>query len=220
MPSSEPAPAPMKTRDRILQTSLQLFNEYGEPRITTNHIADELDISPGNLYYHFRNKDEIIWLLFEQFERRMGAALQVPERRVPDMEDMWLYLHLVFENIWEYRFFYRDLDNLLSRNKKLRTHFRRILERKVNTSAAICKGLVEAGVMEASSEDSAALSRNIAVIATYWLNFQRISAPVAAQADESDYLALGVYQVLSLVAPFLQGEARELLKQISREYLN
>ncbi|MCK7582746.1 MAG: TetR/AcrR family transcriptional regulator [Chromatiales bacterium] len=113
----------MKTRDRILQTSLQLFNEYGEPRITTNHIADELDISPGNLYYHFRNKDEIIALLFQQFERQMDTALQVPERRVPNMEDMWLYLHLVFENIWEYRFLYRDLDNILSRNKKLRTHF-------------------------------------------------------------------------------------------------
>lgn len=220
MPFSEPALAPMKTRDRILQTSLQLFNEYGEPRITTNHIADELDISPGNLYYHFRNKDEIIWLLFEQFERQIGAALQAPERRAPDMEDMWLYLHLVFENIWEYRFFYRDLDNLLSRNKKLRTHFRRILERKVSTSAAICKGLVEAGVMEASSEDIAALSRNIAVIATYWLNFQRISAPVAGQGNESDHLAMGVYQVLSLVAPFLHGEARELLRQISREYLS
>ncbi|HRY16394.1 MAG TPA: TetR/AcrR family transcriptional regulator, partial [Candidatus Competibacteraceae bacterium] len=97
---------------------------------------------------------------------------------------------------------------------------RRILERKVNTSAAICKGLVEAGVMEASSEDIAALSRNIAVIATYWLNFQRIGAPAAGQADESDHLALGVYQVLSLVAPFLHGEARELLRQISQEYLS
>ena len=156
----------------------------------------------------------------EQFERRMGAVLQVPKRRVPDMEDMWLYLHLVFENIWEYRFFYRDLDNLLSRNKKLRTHFRRILGRKVSTAATICKGLIEAGVMDASSEDIAALSRNIAVIATYWLNFQRISAPVAGQSNESDHLAMGVYQVLSLVAPFLQGEARELLRQISREYLS
>jgi AcrR family transcriptional regulator len=157
MSPSDPSP-PLKTRDRIVQTSLQLFNDVGEPRITTNHIADELDISPGNLYYHFRNKDDIIWLLFEQFERRMDAALQVPERRIPDMEDMWLYLHLVFENIWEYRFLYRDLDNILSRNKKLRTHFRRILERKVSTATAICKGLVGAGVMTATAEDIAALS--------------------------------------------------------------
>ena len=209
---------PLKTRDRIVQTSLQLFNEYGEPRITTNHIADELDISPGNLYYHFRNKDDIIWLLFEQFERRMDTTLRAPKRRVPDMEDMWLYLHLVFENIWEYRFLYRDLDNILCRNKKLRTHFRRIVERKVSTAATICKGLVGAGVMTATTEDIAALSRNIAVVATYWLNFQRIRA--TACGNDSNDLGLGVYQVLSLVAPFLNGDARQLLQQLSREYLS
>lgn len=210
----------MKTRDRILQTSLRLFNECGEPRITTNHIADEMDISPGNLYYHFRNKDEIIALLFQQFERRMETTLQVPERRVPDMEDMWLYLHLVFETIWEYRFLYRDLDNILGRNKKLRTHFRRILERKMNAAATICQGLANAGVMNATREDIEALARNIAVVATYWLNFQGIRAGAAAPSSDSDHLALGVYQVLSLVGPFLNDEARRLLHQISREYLS
>ena len=208
----------MKTRDRILQTSLRLFNEYGEPRITTNHIADELDISPGNLYYHFRNKDDIIWLLFEQFEQRMDAALRTPERRVPNMEDMWLYLHLVFENIWEYRFLYRDLDNLLCRNKKLRTHFGRILDRKVSTAGAICQGLTDAGAMNATPEDIAGLARNIALVATYWLNFQGIRA--SATRNDPDPLGLGVYQVLSLVAPFLTGEARDLLRRISQEYLS
>jgi AcrR family transcriptional regulator len=210
----------MKTRDRILQTSLRLFNENGEPRITTNHIADELDISPGNLYYHFRNKDDIINLLFQQFERQMEAALQVPERRVPDMEDMWLYLHLVFETIWEYRFLYRDLDNILSRNKKLRTHFRRILERKIHTAEVILRGLVEVGVMNATAADIAALARNIAVVATYWLNFQRIRTTPAADGADSDHLALGVYQVLALVAPFLNGDAQRLLRQLSLEYLS
>lgn len=208
--------APLKTRDRILLISLQLFNEHGEPRITTNHIADEMEISPGNLYYHFRNKDEIIWLLFEQFERRMDSTLQAPERRVPDMEDMWLYLHLVFENIWEYRFLYRDLDNILSRNKKLHKHFRRIVERKISTATAICKGLVEVGVMRATPEDISALSTNIAVIATYWLNFEGINSNMR---NDSERLARGVYQVLALVVPFLQDPARALFAEISREYL-
>lgn len=209
----------MKTRDRILQTSLRLFNEEGEPRITTNHIAAEMDISPGNLYYHFHNKDEIIALLFQQFERRMKTILQVPERRIPNMEDMWLYLHLVFEAIWEYRFLYRDLDSILNRNKKLRTHFRRILERKMSTAAAICQGLVEARIMNATSDDITALTRNIAVVATYWLNFQGIHASTTTPASESDHLAFGVYQVLTLVNPFLNDEAQQLLREISREYL-
>jgi len=209
----------MKTRDRILQTSLRLFNECGEPRVTTNHIADEMDISPGNLYYHFRNKDEIIALLFQQFERRMEAALQAPERRVPDLEDMWLYLHLVFESIWEYRFLYRDLDNILNRNKKLRTHFRRILERKTNTAATICKGLTEAGVMRATPDEIAALAQNIAVVATYWLNYQGIRAGTPPGGDSAN-LALGAYQVLALVEPFLNGEARRLVQQLGRDYLS
>ena len=206
----------MKTRDRILQTSLDMFNEYGEPNITTNHIAVEMDISPGNLYYHFRNKDEIIYLLFEHFEQQMNDILVVPEQRAPDMEDMWLYLHLIFETIWKYRFLYRDLNNLLSRNKKLKTHFKRILDRKIATAIAICEGLVETEVMQASRREIDALANNIVVIATYWLNFQSVHPP----RNESNQLGRGAYQVISLVVPYLRGAERELLEQLSQVYLD
>ena len=135
----------MKTRDRILQTSLQLFNEHGEPRITTNHIADELEISPGNLYYHFRNKDDIIEQLFARFEERIGDALLVPEGRMPNLEDMWLQMHLVFECIWDYRFVYRDLVDLLTRSRKLKMHFSRILKRAHESISKVYTEMVKAG---------------------------------------------------------------------------
>ncbi len=207
----------MKTRERILDASLRLFNEYGEPRITTNHIADELNISPGNLYYHFRNKDEIILLLFYEFEKEVQKTMEMPQGRAVNIEDIWFALHLMFETIWKYRFLFRDLVNILSRNRKLRLRFRGLLKQTIQNTIAICQGLVESGVMNASKEEIAALANNISVIATYWLNFENVrSEHIDSQGK---HLAHGVYQVMSLIAPFLTGETRQFLKKISEDYL-
>ncbi|OQW95861.1 MAG: TetR family transcriptional regulator [Beggiatoa sp. IS2] len=208
----------MKTSERILQTSLQLFNEYGEPNITTNHIANEMDISPGNLYYHFRNKDEIVYLLFLQFEEQITAVLETPQSRNPTMDDMWLYLHLAFENIWQYRFLYRDLNNLLSRNKKLQSRFRRILDRKAQTAITICQGLVETGIMQATPDEIETLANNVTIIATYWLNFQSIRSK--QEGADGHSFSLGVYHVMALVAPFLKENARQFLYKLGRDYLS
>src|SRR3712207_7997714 len=51
-----------------------------------------------------------------------------------NIEDVWLYLHLMFELVWRYRFFYRDLSDLLSRNRKLELHFKQILAHKIKVA--------------------------------------------------------------------------------------
>ena len=82
----------MKTRDRIIEASLQLFNEQGERAVTTNHIAAHLGMSPGNLYYHFRNKQQIIAELFERYAAEAEQNLALPEGRALDLDDKARYL--------------------------------------------------------------------------------------------------------------------------------
>ncbi len=206
-----------RTRERIIETSLRLFNDFGEPNVTTTVIADEMNISPGNLYYHFNNKGEIIESIFVVFEREIEDTLAVPTRRPADVEDIWLFLHLLFEKIWQYRFFYRDLNDLLTRNRILEIHFKRILAHKVRTAKTLCEGLVSAGAMRANSEELRALATNMTVIATYWLSYEYVCDP-RGQLD-SGRIGRGVYQVMAMVSPFLLGESRGLLERLSQEYL-
>ena len=205
-----------QTRQRILDASLAMFNAQGEPNVTTNHIADELEISPGNLYYHFRNKDDIIEQLFGGYEQRMDAALGAPSGRLPGLEDIWLQLHLVFECIWDYRFLYRDLVDILSRNRRLRLRFARILKRADDQAHQVMRGLVQAGVMRASATEVDAAATNILVIATFWMNY----AAARGDKDEQASIRDGIVQVMMLLAPFLRDAERVHLNTLTRAYLD
>jgi len=191
-----------------------MFNAQGEPHVTTNHIADELEISPGNLYYHFRNKDDIIEQLFARYEERMDAALGAPADRLPGLEDIWLQLHLVFECIWDYRFLYRDLVEILSRNRRIRLRFSRILRRADDSAHEVMRGLSKAEVMRASAAELAGTATNVLVIATFWLNY------AAARGDKDEQVAIraGIVQVMLLLAPFLRDAERVHLNTLIRAY--
>ncbi len=206
-----------RTRERILETSLRLFNDFGEPNVTTTVIADEMEISPGNLYYHFRSKDEIVNTIFAAFEREIEGVLAAPSVRGANAEDVWLFLHLLFESIWRYRFLYRDLNDLLSRNRLLEVRFKRLLERKVEVATTLCEGLAAAGKLRATKSEIATLAINMVVVATYWLSYDYVRNPRNQQAETA--LASGAYQVIALAAPFLSGRARVLFERLAAAYV-
>ena len=208
---------PRRTRERIVETALALFNRLGEPHVTTADIADEMEISPGNLYYHFRNKDEIIAELFAAFERRLDGVLALPAGRSASIEDLWLLLHLLFEAMWDHRFLFRDLDEILSRNRRLASRFASILRRGAGTVTQLCRSLVAAATMRASEREIAALADNVVLVATYWISYRRLTA--GDRPPEAIDFGRAAYQVLSLVAPFLRGDDRALIDRLSAEYL-
>jgi AcrR family transcriptional regulator len=205
-----------QTRERILEASLALFNERGEPNVTTNHIADELGISPGNLYYHYRNKDDIVEQLFARYEARMDQALLVPEGRLPNLEDVWMQLHLVFECMWTFRFLYRDLVDIVSRNRKLKQHFSRILTRAGTSATQVLKGLAQAEILRATADEIRATAENVLLVTTFWLSYNTVrgARPDASQED----LTHGIYQVMLLIAPFLRDAERVHLNTLAQAY--
>lgn len=207
-----------QTRERILETALRLFNRDGEPSVTTSAIAAEIGISHGNLYYHYPCKEKIVEDLFAGFCEEMGRTLAAPERRPPHVEDVWLFLHLLFETIFKYRFLYRDLNELLWRHRAVETGFKRILAQECATASSMLRGLVASGQLSASSVEIEALAESMTLVATYWLSYEFARHPRSPQ--NATTLARGVFHVMSLAAPHMNAQARALFDHLARRYLN
>ena len=211
--------APRRTRERILETSLALFNREGEPHITTADITDEMNISPGNLYYHFRNKDDIIGELYAAYEASVAPLFTVPDDPPPGVEDLWFMLHVLFERMHHYRFLYRDLDEITSRNRKLALRVADLLRRFDGTVLELCRSLVRTGRMHASERELGALAANATLISTYWMSWQRVGGAHGAAGAEDVSLDHAAFHVLALFAPFLLGDGRALIERLGEDYL-
>ncbi|NND44372.1 MAG: TetR/AcrR family transcriptional regulator [Xanthomonadales bacterium] len=205
------------TRGLILATSLELFNRLGEPNVSTNHIADEADISPGNLYYHFRSKDDIALELFKLFLVRMQPLLEFGEDGIPDAEEFWLRLHLVYETMGQFRFLYRNLADLHARIPKLRTAFHGLLERQRRALVFLLDGLSERGVMHLDYAGRTVLVDNMLLFMTFWIPYAEVQDHPGL--EDGSVLASAVSRTLHLVIPHLRDAEAQLVSELAEQYL-
>ncbi|MDB5856625.1 MAG: transcriptional regulator, TetR family-like protein, partial [Ramlibacter sp.] len=194
--------APRRTAERILEITLDLFNRFGEPNVSTTLISAELNISPGNLYYHYPAKDELINALFGRYERALGELLAAAGD-VRDVEDAWFFLHTLFELIWQYRFLYRDLNDLLSKNRLLETHFQHVLKNKIKAVRALLDGMSRSGAIRIDTREAEPTASSMVVVLTYWLSYEYVRDPRHALEPGSAQQALlrGAHHVLHLLVP-------------------
>ena len=211
--------APRRTAQRILEAALELFNRFGEPNVSTTLIAGELGISPGNLYYHYPAKDELINRLFEAYEAELDELLHASSG-VHDVEDAWFFMHSLFELIWRHRFLYRDLNDLLSKNRNLETQFQLVLKHKVQAIRVLLAGLGRAGHLDIEAREVDALAQSMVVVLTYWLSYEYVRNPRQALEPEHAQAALlrGGRHTLSLLAPYLETDQRRHLLTLGQAY--
>ena len=212
--------APRRTAERILASTLELFNRFGEPNASTTMISAELNISPGNLYYHFPSKDELVNTLFDQYESQLYELLAA-STDVLDVEDAWFFLHSLFELIWQYRFLYRDVGHLLSRNRRLETHCPAILLRKRAALRQLLDTLqAKRAASAAEDRQRDAVAASMVVLLTYWLSYEYVLQPRSAMEPENaqDALLRGAYHVMGLLAPHLDEASRAHLTALIEAY--
>ncbi len=212
-------PKTMKTRDRILYISLQLFNERGERFVTTNHIAAELGISPGNLYYHFRNKQDIIKELMQDYQQQTLDMLAVPKDRPLNANDKIHYFQVLSNQLWTYRFLHRDVYQLIESNSDFRQTYAHFAGQVMQQGQKIYQAFVEAGLMKMTPTEIEALIVNVWIVLTNWTNFLYMSGHVSDNnCLEEKWIGQALRQMVFLEGPYLVGESRETYERLLESF--
>ena len=203
------------TRTRILVASLLLFNDKGVRRTTTNEIADEVDISPGNLHYHFRRKAEIVDALLAEFQADTRRVLAPPELAPTSLDDFWVFLHLLLELHAAYGFLFRDTESLVAEFPKVATALKHFARGLAATFEVFLRALADAGVVTLDPGSAATVARNLAVVALYSERFDTL----AGASCDADAAALRVAAgVLNVLKPLVTTGEKAHLDELARHY--
>jgi len=203
----------MGNKEKIVVAAKELFNQHGAANVGTNRIAAHIGISPGNLYYHFKNKEEIIRAIFPEINRATEKALIIQGNDIPSEIRLAEILRNWMTVVWEYRFFYGNLVQLLRNDPELEALY---LERRDVTLAFIKVAFMAAGLRRGSDDNSLdeagieMLATNVWIIALNWIRFLQIG-----KADEDitqQEIAAGALQIFAILEPYLDIETRRTMK--------
>lgn len=190
----------MKTRDRILLVSLDLFNRDGIAQVSTLIIATEMGISPGNLYYHFRGKDEIIATLVSELHNAMTTISNEYPKQVKDFDDYWPFMHTIMALFTHYRFLFRNLDTLNSQSPQIKRKIRTLILKLRTLSNEMLAHLNSLGKLKCDDKSLPLLADNLLMVSLNWLNYQTL---LDDKYSETDLIRAGVLRLISMVEPYL-----------------
>lgn len=193
----------MKTKARILDAALALFNQQGTAAVSTNHIAEAAGISPGNLYYHYHNKEEIIRAIFERLFAEWDAAFDLPVDRIPPLEDVQELVRTNFTIMSAYRFIYREIIALLQQDETLRERYLVVRQRGYDGFRQIVAALAQAGVLVGLSDPARVeqLADLCWLISEFWLPTLEVSGVAVDEAQ----LHRGIDLMLHALHPYLRS---------------
>ncbi len=206
----------MKTKDRIVAASIELFNTHGERAITTNHIASYLNISPGNLYYHFKNKEDILKSIFALYRTHLLTRFQPLDSTQDIFEQLDGYLQAVLELMRTFHFFYDNQADILARDVQLKAEYVEVQEQLQRQMEEVLEGMRDQELIEIDNSDIPGLAQLIKMTISFWTPFIK-SRNITGELDE-EALAIGVARMVQLVKAYARGEGKQKIAALEQKY--
>lgn len=188
------------TKEAIVETAIGLFNEQTVAAVSTNHIARELGISPGNLYYHFGDKEAIVRAIHDRMVAEWDAVWQLPRGRRPVWSDVAAIVEASFRLHWRFRFFGRELLALITRDPELRASYQAVYRRRQDELSRLADQLIDAGILQAEVGGTlAGVLEGAWLVGEHWMGHLEI---LGDPADDA-HVRRGLDVILALLRPYL-----------------
>jgi AcrR family transcriptional regulator len=202
------------TKDRIIDAAVELMNRSGVGSVTTNHIAAHLGMSPGNLYYHFKNKEEIIRAAFD----RMNVEAEVVWRLDPSAGVNAVH-RMLTGNLGlyaKYLFFARELPALLRSDATLRRRYRKIHKLRIEQLEDTLLPLIALGILKnLAPADLMTLIESSWVIGLFGLPYSEL----AGRGTTDEEIVTTARMVMHLFKPYMEPFAYAALVELSEAEL-
>ncbi|HEV2271603.1 MAG TPA: TetR/AcrR family transcriptional regulator [Steroidobacteraceae bacterium] len=200
------------TQLRILQAALELFNAEGTAPVSASRIAERCGISKGNLQYHFPNKRDVILTIFQLAIGEMNAGWY-RDHLEPTLEHMAAMFVRQLQLIVKYRFFYRELPDLLRQDPLLRRRYSENRERRLKVIEQFMQALAARALMRLPHD--AGRLRSIVevtwILSENWVNY------IEYQDREMSATTIleGYAAILEVLRPYLCADPRQITEESS-----
>ena len=204
----------MNTKEMIIETSRQLFNEHRSTNVSTKLIAAEMGISPGNLYYHYGNKEEIIRCIYEKLSVEMDAIFFDPSGGIMEEGIAEFYKNLGWLQK-HYRFFYLELSVLVRNDPILLQTYRLRSERLMEQFGRTFDAWVELDIMKPfkSPEEREMLVLNSWTLGQLWITH----ADILDENIPQELINQGIMRIHHLLRPYFTARTNKKLEALLRK---
>ena len=197
----------MNTRQKILKTALKLLNEHGVNQVSAKTIAARMKISDGNLRYHFRTKEDILYALYLDLVKQLNQAFDQHQRNLATLSSMYRALVYTFNQFAAYRFLLLDFTEIMRQYSSIRNHYQTLYRLRQQQFERVIEDLKLSGTLrnDINKQQYTNLAVHFNIVSDFWLAHAEILYP----EDATNHLAHFAQVAFSLMVPYLTKEGRK-----------
>ncbi len=179
----------MKSKEKILNAALLLYNEQGIRNITTRHIAASIGMSGGNLHYHFKHTEDIIRALFNElalaYDGLMANAQSVPL----DLSAIAFLTESSFKLVNKYRFIFINFVEIGKWIPEIRDAYYQLIQKREQQFLKVFEDLIANGIFrdDIPTSNKSGLVKQFFIINDFWLSYNELTDQYVGEDALNEY---------------------------------